>query len=280
MSLFISSIASGSNGNCYYIGTATEAVLIDAGISCREVERRMTILGLPLHRVKAVFVSHEHSDHIQGLPVLAKKYNLPVYITAPTLQVGRLRLSGHPVLPFRSAQAVRIGKLEITPFSKAHDAADPHSFVVAYNGINVGVFTDIGTPCSHLLHYFNACHAAFLEANYDEQMLLHGSYPAHLKARIRGGRGHLSNIQALEVFKNHKPAHMSHLLLAHLSKNNNCPKLVSKLFSAHAGHTKIVVAPRYEATAVYQITAAAQAKKPTTPAPHYSVAAAQLELSF
>src|SRR6476469_2962235 len=169
MALFISSIASGSNGNCYYIGTATEAVLVDVGISCREVEQRMQKLGLSLTHVKGIFISHEHSDHIQGVAVLARKYNLPVYITTPTLQFGRLRLTGHPVFSFQHGEAVSVGALTITPFSKAHDAADPYSFVVAYDGINVGVFTDIGTPCAHLVRHFSTCHAAFLEANYDEQ---------------------------------------------------------------------------------------------------------------
>lgn len=276
MALFITSIASGSNGNCYYIGNATEAVLIDAGISCREVEKRMKRLGLSLQKVKALFISHEHSDHIQGVPVLAKKYGLPVYITTATLHSSRLRMSGHPVLPFQNHQTIAIGNLSITTFSKAHDAVDPYSFVVANNEIKVGVFTDIGTPCAHLIRHFSECHAAFLEANYDEHLLQHGSYPAHLKARIRGGQGHLSNKQALELFKTHRPAYMSYLLLGHLSKNNNCPKLVQELFDAHAGDTKIVIASRYEETPVYHIRSSSSAPLQ----PHYSSSASQLELTF
>ena len=277
MSLFITSLASGSNGNCYYIGNATDAVLVDVGISCREVERRMKRLGLALEKVKAIFISHEHSDHIQGLPVLAKKYSLPVYITTPTLQCGRLQLSGHAVLPFRCSEPLTIGTLTVLPFSKAHDAIDPYSFVITHDGIRIGVFTDIGRPCAHLIRHFGECHAAFLEANYDEQMLAQGSYPAYLKARIRGGQGHLSNKQALELFKKHKPAHMTHLLLAHLSKNNNCPKLVAELFNAHAGNIKIIVASRYEETAVYHIKA--ETNTPTA-LPHYFASTSQLELQF
>jgi len=278
MSLYISSIASGSNGNCYYVGNSTEAVLIDAGISCREIEKRMQRLQLPMQNVKAVFVSHEHSDHITGLPVLAKKWKLPVYITPSTLRFCRFSLQGPAIHAFRCHEAVTIGNLTITSFSKAHDAIDPHSFVVTSKGIKVGVFTDIGLPCAQLIRHFSECHAAFLEANYDEQLLADGNYPAHLKKRIRGGQGHLSNRQALHLFTQHRPAFMSHLLLAHLSKNNNCPKRVQQLFDAHANGTQIIIASRYEQTAVYQIQASSQIS-PTLP-PHYNSAAAQLAFSF
>jgi phosphoribosyl 1,2-cyclic phosphodiesterase len=116
------------------------------------------------------------------------------------------------------------------------------------------VFTDIGAPCDHVINHFQQCHAAFLEANYDETMLEQGSYPYHLKRRIRGGQGHLSNKQALDLFIKHRPSFMSHLLLSHLSQDNNCPRLVHELFSQHAYHTQIVVASRYEESAVYCIT--------------------------
>ena len=115
------------------------------------------------------------------------------------------------------------------------------------------MFTDIGEACEHVIFHFGQCHAAFLEANYDDEMLNTGRYPYHLKARIRGSKGHLSNKQALDIFTGHKPAYMSHLLLAHLSKDNNRPELVQKLFDAYADGTTIVVASRYEETAVYYI---------------------------
>ena len=118
----------------------------------------------------------------------------------------------------------------------------------------MGVFTDIGKPCERVTHYFSQCHAAFLEANYDENMLANGSYPIHLKNRIRGGNGHLSNRQALEIFIAHKPAFMTHLLLAHLSKENNHPQLVQDLFNKHAKDTRVLVASRYEPSEVLAIT--------------------------
>jgi phosphoribosyl 1,2-cyclic phosphodiesterase len=253
MSLFIASLNSGSNGNCYYIGNEREAILVDAGISCRETEKRMLRLGLSIKKVKAIFVSHEHSDHISGIPVLAKKHQLPVYITQPTLINGGLSLEEHLIIPFTAFQTISIGELDITAFPKQHDASDPHSFIITCQDIKVGVFTDIGIACEHVVTHFSMCHAAFLEANYDDDMLDSGGYPYHLKRRIRGGNGHLSNKQALSLFTDHKAPYLSHLLLSHLSKNNNDSALVQGLFDSCSGETAIIIASRYEETAVYHI---------------------------
>jgi phosphoribosyl 1,2-cyclic phosphodiesterase len=253
MSLFITSLNSGSNGNCYYIGNEREAVLVDAGISCRETEKRIKRLGLSIHNIKAIFISHEHSDHISGIPVLAKKYGLPVYITPGTLQHLRLSPDEYQFIHLIGYQTVNIGSLSVTSFPKEHDASEPHSFIISCNGITVGIFTDLGIACENLKAHFSKCHAAFLEANYDDEMLDNGGYPFFLKRRITGGKGHLSNKQALELFVNYKPAHMSHLLLSHLSKNNNSPQLVYDLFNMHADGTEIIVASRFEETPVYHI---------------------------
>ncbi len=227
--------------------------MVDVGISCRETEQRMKRQGLSMDKVKAIFISHEHSDHIKGLPVLSKKYNLPVYITAATLRGLRFGLQDQLVNSFSAYEPVQIGGLAVTAFPKFHDAADPHSFIVSCGGINVGVFTDIGTPCDHVIRQFQQCHAAFLETNYDEELLDKGFYPYHLKVRIRSNHGHLSNRQALALFTAYKPAFMSHVLLGHLSKQNNCPQLVEELFTKHADGTQIVVASRYEESKVYII---------------------------
>lgn len=253
MSLFIASLNSGSNGNCYYVGNDREAILVDAGLSCRETERRMQQCGLSPGKVKAIFISHEHGDHIRGLEVLSRKYQLPVYISGHTLSHSGLQLERQLVQPLSGSGSINIGGLSITAFPKHHDAADPHSFVVKGNNVCVGVFTDIGVVCDQLIHHFKMCHAAFLETNYDTDMLERGAYPYHLKRRITGGKGHLSNAQALELFNRHKPGFMSHVLLSHLSKDNNAPELVHDLFRRHAGHTEVIVAGRFAATAVYEV---------------------------
>ncbi len=253
MSLSIASLNSGSNGNCYYIGNDQEAVLIDAGISCRETERRLKHLGLSIKTVKAIFITHEHADHINGLPKLVKKYYLPVYITNETR--GNLKSGWREIrsFHFQAYEPITIGGLTITAFPKFHDAVDPHSFLVSHHNINVGVFTDTGRSCEHLLKHFAQCHAAFLESNYDEEMLETGGYPQHLKDRIRNGHGHLSNKQALQLFLNHRPPFMSHLILSHLSANNNKPEIVANLFNQVAGETEIIVAPRKKETALYLV---------------------------
>ncbi|MBC8032951.1 MAG: MBL fold metallo-hydrolase [Chitinophagaceae bacterium] len=267
MSLFITSLNSGSNGNCYYIGNKKEAVLIDAGLSCREVEKRMHSLDLPVTNVKAIFISHEHTDHVKGLPGIASKYKLPVYITGKTLQKGGFVLRDTVTLPLGANEPVAIGDLVVTAFPKNHDAVDPHSFIISGEGITIGVFTDIGIPCEHVIYHFKQCNAAFLEANYDEVLLQQGKYPFQLKQRIRGGKGHLSNKQALDLFITHRPSFMSHLLLSHLSRENNCPDLLMQLFTPHATDTSISIASRFGASPVYTVYKGENGVIKTIPAP-------------
>jgi len=253
MSLFITSLNSGSNGNCYYIGNHKEAVLVDVGISCREVEKRMANLNLSPQKVKAIFISHEHSDHIKGVQAFSKKHQVPVYITDCTLNNSRLFLEKKLINCFIKYSPISIGELNITAFPKRHDAADPYSFIVEGNGIKIGVLTDIGSACNDVEENFGQCHAAFLEANYDEQLLNTGNYPYHLKERIKSNKGHLSNLQALDLFINHKHESMSHIILSHLSKDNNCPMIVKDLFTKHAQKTKVIIASRIQETKVFEI---------------------------
>jgi len=252
MAISFASLNSGSNGNCYYLENEYDAVLVDAGISCLETEKRMGRLGLTMKKVRAIFVSHEHADHIRGITVIAKKYKLPVYITDSTLNQSGLNLDTELTRSFRAHQTVEIGDLAITPFPKFHDASEPHSFTIKSKGFTVGVFTDIGFPCEHVIRYFGECDAAFLEANYDEDLLETGRYPYHLKARIRGVNGHLSNKQALELFSGNG-THMSHLLLSHLSRDNNDPKIVMELFNQVKCKTRIIVASRNQESEIYHI---------------------------
>lgn len=254
MSLFVASLNSGSNGNCYYIANENEAILVDAGIACREIEIRMKRLGLDIEKLKAIFVSHEHVDHTKGLDVFSSKHKLPVYVSAQMIQKGGLRLDHHQVSYFQSYCNINIGHLEVVAFPKKHDACDPYSFMVSCNKINVGIFTDLGEICENVIRHFSICHAAFLEANYDEEMLERGHYPYFLKQRIKGKLGHLSNGQALDLFRKHKASFMSHLIISHLSADNNCPGKVSELFLKHADKVKIIIASRYKESPVYHIS--------------------------
>jgi phosphoribosyl 1,2-cyclic phosphodiesterase len=253
MPLHFASVNSGSNGNCYYVGNDKDAILVDAGLSCRETERRLNKIGLTLKSVRALFVSHEHSDHIRGVEVISKKFSIPVYITNKTLNSSGLIIKAGLVREFAAGQVVDICGISIKCFSKSHDASDPHSFLVCHNDLHVGVFTDIGHGCNEVRDHFSKCHAAFLEANYDEEMLDEGPYPYYLKRRISSDHGHLSNTQALDLFVNHRAPHLSHLLLSHLSRENNSPQLVQKLFRQHANGVFVDVASRDYETPVFTI---------------------------
>jgi phosphoribosyl 1,2-cyclic phosphodiesterase len=253
MALRVASLNSGSNGNCYYIGNEHDAILIDAGISCRETERRLKRLELSIKKIKGIFVTHEHKDHILGLHKLVKRHKIPVYITKRTRKNPSLEWSEGLANDFSAYQPITKGTLTITAIPKFHDANDPHSFIVTSAGVTVGVFTDMGRVCEDLINNFQQCHAAIVESNYDEEMLETGGYPVMLKDRIRGGWGHISNRQALQLFLQHRPAWMTHLFLGHLSKNNNKPEIVAEMFNQVAGTTRIIVASRQEETELVTI---------------------------
>ncbi|MBS1771441.1 MAG: MBL fold metallo-hydrolase [Bacteroidetes bacterium] len=261
MSLYTASINSGSNGNCYYVGNGKDAVLVDVGISCREVEIRMKKMGLAINRVRAIFITHEHTDHIKGAQLLSSRYEIPVYINHKTHYSSHLKFKPHLYHRIEHGQVIDVNSIQVTGFTKIHDAVDPFSFVVHHEGITVGVFTDIGAVCDNLKHYMGQCHAAYLEANYDNAMLENGKYPIHLKNRIRGGYGHLSNLQALEFFLMHRSAHMTHLFLSHLSRDNNDPELALQLFKARAEDVQVFVASRYEHSEVFHIANSKAAKE-------------------
>ncbi len=254
MALYTASINSGSNGNCYYIGNGKDAILVDAGLSCREIEIRMKKMGLSLNKVRALFITHEHTDHIKGAQLLSSRYDIKVYLNHKTHYSSHLKFKPELYHRIEHGQVIDVNGISVTGFSKIHDAIDPFSFVAQYNGITVGVFTDIGAVCDNLKYYMAQCHAAYLEANYDNTMLENGRYPIHLKNRIRGGYGHLSNLQALEFFITHRPAHMTHLFLSHLSRDNNDPELALQLFKARAEGVQVSVASRHEHSDIYHIT--------------------------
>jgi phosphoribosyl 1,2-cyclic phosphodiesterase len=250
MSFFFASLNSGSNGNCYCVGNDTDIVLIDGGISCKETEKRMSSIGLSLKKVKAVFVSHEHIDHVKGIEVLSQKHNIPVFLNEKTLMGASNFIPKNAAKLFITGETISIGELLVHTFSKKHDASDPISFVVEYKGLRIGVMTDIGSICENVTHHFQLCDAVILESNYDDELLEKGKYPYLLKKRISGDHGHLSNEQALDLFVKHRSARLSHLMLGHLSQENNHPSIVHDLFSKNSTNTHISVASRKEASGI------------------------------
>lgn len=249
----ICSIASGSNGNCYYVGNGEEAVLIDVGISRKQVLERMASQKLDASKIKAIIVSHEHADHYRGVRVLSNKLCVPVYLTQKTFEK-----SWHPDRPksyrfFSPGEIITVGGFKIHSFLKNHDAAEPCSFRVEYDGVNIGVLTDIGSVCDNVKEHLSQCDALFLESNYDKEMLLNGTYPQHLKIRVSGEKGHLSNCDAAELLKEYHNDKLKLVLLSHLSGENNTPEIALKAFDKLKNKFKIEVASRHSISEIYEI---------------------------
>ncbi|MCR5454874.1 MAG: MBL fold metallo-hydrolase, partial [Bacteroidales bacterium] len=190
------SLASGSNGNCYYIGDENEAIIIDAGIGWRRFSDRIAAAGLDPHRIRAIFVTHEHSDHSGSAKIISRKLSIPVYATSGTYNKIYKHKRPSDSHSIASESTTEIGNIRIISFPKSHDAAEPVSFRVEIGGYTIGVMTDIGIVDDVVRQNFSLCDACFLESNYDPQMLADGPYPEHLKVRINSEIGHLSNEQS------------------------------------------------------------------------------------
>ncbi len=246
-------LASGSNGNCYYVGNEEEAVLIDAGISRKQVLKRMKEVGLDINKVKAVFISHEHSDHIRGLRVLGDLHQIDAFLTVNTLGKTRVHHRPSKVRTFESGQTIEVGNIKVHSFAKKHDAVDPTSFRVEVDGKSIGVMTDIGVACTNVKKHLEQCHAVFLESNYDEQMLDDGPYPAYLKGRVKSDYGHLSNNQAVRLVEQLRSSVLNTILLSHISADNNRPELAMKAFQTVSDRYAIYPTSRYAPSEVYKL---------------------------
>ena len=247
------SIASGSNGNCYYIGNQHEAILIDAGISAKQIILRMRSKNLNPEKIRAVFISHEHSDHTVGARVLAKRLHVPVYLTSRTYLAMYRNLQPFSPRFFEPGKVIHSGSFAVHPFLKNHDASEPCSFRVEYEDRHVGVFTDIGSPCDNVTSHLNQCHALFLETNYDEKMLWNGPYPWPLKKRIASDHGHLSNDQAFNLLNDHAGNHLRLVFLSHLSAENNKPEIARERFREMDGKIQIELTSRYSPGDVFHL---------------------------
>ena len=251
--LEICAIASGSNGNCYYIGNEKDAVLIDAGISCKQIVKRMAARGLDIEKIKAVFITHEHSDHLRGARVTAKKLRVPVYMTAKTYVASYNNLKPDYPRFFEPGDVTEVGLFKIHSFLKNHDASDPCSFRVEYSGKNIGIFTDIGEPCENVKLHLQKCDALFLETNYDETMLREGRYPYYLKQRILSDFGHLSNLQALKLLQEFAGLNLKHVFLSHLSAENNTPEIAFETLKVLQNKYELRLTSRFDAADVCEI---------------------------
>ncbi len=229
MGLTICVLGSSSQGNCTYVGTDTTALLVDAGFSARETLRRMEEVGLEPARVQGILVTHEHSDHTQGLGVLHRRFGWPVYANSATAdKVDRMPLfEEQPILwrIFQTGQHFRIGDIEVESFSVPHDAGDPVGFRFGAGGVRVGLVTDMGMATTLIRERLRPCRALVVEANHDEDLLKNSGRPWSLIQRILSRHGHLSNGALAELLGEIGHGQMTDVFLAHLSEECNKPEL-------------------------------------------------------
>jgi phosphoribosyl 1,2-cyclic phosphodiesterase len=227
-------LASGSRGNCSVLASSRTRILVDAGLSCREIFRRIHFAGDHALNLSAVLISHEHSDHVSGLAVLARKLNIPVYMTGATCQAWRRwardRHDGvKPELPrletFAAGRSFTIGDITVAPFTIPHDAADPVGFTFRAEGVKIGIVTDLGYMPASVADHIRGCDGLVIESNHDLEMLRGGPYPWVVKQRVMSRVGHLSNQALAQFFASDYDGSAAFLVLAHLSEQNNHPDL-------------------------------------------------------
>ena len=220
-------LASGSKGNCTIISGSSGSLLIDAGLSARELLGRMAAAGIDPGEVRAILVTHEHGDHIRGLDVLARKLGVPVYGTEGTLQdfFSFRRISKKPITHHACKYHERstVEDFLIEPFATSHDAAEPCGYIVGEGDLRIGYCTDTGVVTPGMLEILRTCEGVVLESNHCPEMLKNGPYPESLKRRIRSRRGHLSNPAAAECLRGFRKD-LPRIILAHLSEINNTPE--------------------------------------------------------
>lgn len=260
------SIASGSSGNCIYLGEEDGGILIDAGISRKRIVTGLERKGLSLDDIKAIFITHEHSDHISGLGPVLRKNPIPVYATADTVSAIWEKTNMNNISPelFHSIwpeEEIEAGEMLVRPFSISHDAVDPVCYTVEKQGKRAAVATDMGCFDDTIIRVLGQCDSVLIEANHDINMLQVGPYPYSLKMRILGNKGHLSNTSCADLIKEILHKDLKHLVLGHLSRENNFPQLayrtvldeLEKTETWGTLDTRLMVASRDEPTELLKI---------------------------
>lgn len=243
-------LASGSNGNSYYIGNKNSAVLVDAGIPFKRLMERFVQANLSVEKLKAVFISHEHYDHVSGIRVLSKRKFVNGVFSKGTLAATHKYNKPDYSVIFEPEKPFHIGEITVFPFAKKHDAAEPFSFRIDIEDKSVVVLTDVGEVTEEIGEHISKADAVFLESNYDENMLWGGKYPYYLKKRVASEFGHLSNEQAKDAILKYGTDKLKVIFLSHLSAQNNTPELALKSFEEIAKTRKVIVTSRENASEI------------------------------
>lgn len=216
-------LASGSRGNSVFVSTEDTAVLVDAGLSGIEIERRLGAVGEDPQRLSAIIITHEHTDHVKGAGILSRRFNIPVYMTKETFYACKGLGKIEHLEFFECGASFEINNICITPFSISHDACDPAGLTLSHGKKKIGIATDLGVATNLVKTHLQQSNLLYLESNHDPRMLINGSYPWHLKQRIKSRTGHLSNQEARDLVAEMRHQDLGHVVLAHLSEENNCP---------------------------------------------------------
>ena len=243
-------LGSGSSGNATLVASDTTRVLVDAGLSARELQRRLGEVGASADDLKGVCVSHEHADHIAGLRVLQQRHGVDLFANAATREAIERdeKMRGLRWTTFTTGMPFELGDIRIEPFSVPHDAYDPVGFVLEHAGTRVGIVTDIGVPTQLVRERLRRCQAIVIEANHDESLLRDAQRPWHLKQRIMGRQGHLSNERAAAMLAEIASPSLTHVYLAHLSEECNREDIALATVRRsldRAGHAHIQVRMTY-----------------------------------
>ena len=218
-------LGSGSSGNTTLVSDGTTHILVDVGLSGRETARRLRECGLEPDKISAIVISHEHGDHCRGVGPFAKNLDIPVFMTEAALACSGLALDSRKYHRIGSGESFDINGILFTGFSVPHDAIDPLGFVIEKDGVKIGIVLDLGYLSNLVIERLKGCDGIILESNHDVQMLKVGPYPWALKQRVMSRRGHLSNDSVAQYLGNDFDGKAEHVVLAHLSKNNNLPEL-------------------------------------------------------
>lgn len=225
-------LGSGSRGNSILVESGGVRLLVDAGFSGRDLERRLAEVEVEPDSISTLFVTHDHTDHTRGMGVVARRWGIPLYLTEPTRRACAKLLDGtEDVREYGSTAPVEIGGLVVSPFLTSHDAVDPIAVTVTEGctGLKLGIATDLGRATTSVRHALHGCDLLVLESNHDEILLRESPYPWSVKARIASGHGHLSNRAAAELAEEVYHAQLGAVVLAHLSEAANDPELAREV---------------------------------------------------
>jgi phosphoribosyl 1,2-cyclic phosphodiesterase len=230
----LSLLASGSKGNAAYLESGETRILIDAGLSAVEIIRRLGIIGVDPSTLDAILISHDHTDHTRGAGTLARRLKIPVIISHQTRKACHHLFNKCNLTEFTSGSVITFRDISIEPFQTTHDAVDPHGFIVESSEGRYGHATDFGIVTRLVTEKLKNCRMLVIEANHDEEMLMNGPYPWHLKQRIKSRHGHISNNESMELLADILHDRLEAVFLAHLSETNNDPHL------PHAAATRLL----------------------------------------